>query len=414
MPSRDDLLTTDVGRAAEVLRGGGLVAIPTETVYGLAADARQPAAVARIFEVKGRPIGHPLIVHIAGVRRHRRLGRRRRRRDRGRNVARLADACWPGPLTMLVPRGRARDRRRHRRSPNGRPACARPSADAGADRHARDRAGGAVGQSLRARQPDDGAPRARRSRRRCSTRERDAVLDGGPCPVGVESTIVDLTTAPPQVLRAGAIDAGDVESILAAPVADGGRAEPGQRDARRPLRPRQRGRARRRSQAAARVSSHGDSRAASGSRVLDRTDDLVVAARELYADLRQADRDRLDALVVVLPPAAGLGHALRDRLVQGRSRESPIPSQSSELSAATQASRTASTSVGRDAALRPDREPDRRGTGVGQQLEPAPARAPARRARHRAGTADRRRSSRPASWRRRTVPRTTRPAAPRS
>ena len=66
MPSHADLLTTDVARAAEALRRGGLVAIPTETVYGLAADARQPAAVARIFDVKGRPTGHPLIVHIAG------------------------------------------------------------------------------------------------------------------------------------------------------------------------------------------------------------------------------------------------------------------------------------------------------------------------------------------------------------
>src|SRR5690349_4734129 len=105
MPSRSDLLTTDVSRAAELLRRGGLVAIPTETVYGLAADARQPAAVARIFDVKGRPIGHPLIVHLSGA-------------DAIDGwvgdvdeptvaaIARLADVCWPGPLTMLVPRGR--------------------------------------------------------------------------------------------------------------------------------------------------------------------------------------------------------------------------------------------------------------------------------------------------------------------
>src|SRR3954451_19989775 len=105
MPSRDDLLTTDVSRAAQILRRGGLVAIPTETVYGLAADARQPAAVARIFDVKGRPTGHPLIVHLSGE-------------DSidgwvgdltestPADFAGLANACWPGPLTMLVPRGR--------------------------------------------------------------------------------------------------------------------------------------------------------------------------------------------------------------------------------------------------------------------------------------------------------------------
>ena len=67
MPSLDDLRTTDVDRAAHLLRNGGLVAIPTETVYGLAADARQADAVARIFEIKGRPTGHPLIVHLAGI-----------------------------------------------------------------------------------------------------------------------------------------------------------------------------------------------------------------------------------------------------------------------------------------------------------------------------------------------------------
>jgi L-threonylcarbamoyladenylate synthase len=141
----------------------------------------------------------------------------------------------------------------------------------------------------------------------------DAVLDGGPCPVGVESTIVDLTTSPPQVLRAGAIVPDDVESILAGPVADA-------------VGP---------SRASGMLAAHyapesevvlvDDLRAAlreqsrrrgNGERVrvLDRTGDLVVAARELYGDLRQADHDRLDALIVVLPPAAGLGHALRDRL----------------------------------------------------------------------------------------------------
>jgi L-threonylcarbamoyladenylate synthase len=143
----------------------------------------------------------------------------------------------------------------------------------------------------------------------------DVVLDGGPCPVGIESTIVDLTTSPPQVLRAGAIVAGDVESILAAPVTDA--AGP--------------------SRASGMLVAHyaplcevvlvDDQQAAvleqalrrargQQARVLDRTDDLVVAARELYADLRRADIDRVDTLIVVLPPPAGLGHAIRDRLVK--------------------------------------------------------------------------------------------------
>jgi L-threonylcarbamoyladenylate synthase len=153
---------------------------------------------------------------------------------------------------------------------------------------------------------------------------RDVVLDGGPCPVGVESTIVDLTTSPAQVLRAGAIVAEAIESILASPIAESSGP----------------------SRASGMLAAHYapdcevvlvedrheaerelEHRRAKGTRVrvLDRTDDLVDAAHELYADLRQADDDRLDALVVVLPPAAGLGHALRDRLFKAAAgtRRSP-------------------------------------------------------------------------------------------
>jgi L-threonylcarbamoyladenylate synthase len=142
---------------------------------------------------------------------------------------------------------------------------------------------------------------------------RDAILDGGPCPVGVESTIVDLTTSPPQVLRAGAIDADTVEQILSMPVAGAGGP----------------------SRASGMLVAHyapdcevvlatdaSDATRLAGQRtergeivgVLDRTDDLVEAARMLYADLRAADADGLDTLVVVMPPPLGLGHALGDRL----------------------------------------------------------------------------------------------------
>ena len=325
MPSRDDLLTTDVAHAAEALRRGGLVAIPTETVYGLAADARQPAAVGRIFEIKGRPTGHPLIVHLGGddaidgwvgdVDETTAAG-----------IDRLADACWPGPLTMLVPRGRhVIDEVTGGRSSVGLRVPAHLLTL---------QLIGMLGTGL-------AAPSANRFGRVSPTTaqhvfddlatlldpSRDAILDGGPCPVGVESTIVDLTASPPQVLRAGAIGVDEVEAILASPVAAA--AGP--------------------SRASGMLAAHyaPDSevvlvdnltaadvevsrRLAAGERVrsLDRTDDLVLAARELYADLRQADRDGLDALVVVLPPAAGLGHALRDRLFKaaaGSRRSPPSP-----------------------------------------------------------------------------------------
>ncbi len=91
---------TEIERAAEILRRGGLVAFPTETVYGLGADARNPAAVRRIFQAKGRPANHPLIVHLPGPEH---LGRWAARVPP--EAERLAARFWPGPLTMILPRG---------------------------------------------------------------------------------------------------------------------------------------------------------------------------------------------------------------------------------------------------------------------------------------------------------------------
>lgn len=303
------MLSTDVGLAVARLRAGGLVAIPTETVYGLAADAEQPAAVARVFAVKGRPADHPLIVHLAGA--DRLEGWVDSLTDR---IVALAAACWPGPLTMIVPRGpRVLDV-----VTGGRPTVAVRVPSHPMTLDLLERFGGGLV-----------APSANRFGRVSPTRAshvvddladhldptRDLVLDGGPCPVGVESTIVDLTVSPPQVLRAGAITAAEIERLLAAPVAG-------------PSGP---------SRASGMLASHyaprcevvlvDDVAAADAAvatrrgqgqraRVLDRTADLVMAARALYDDLRAADRDGLDALVVVLPPADGIGHALRDRLTK--------------------------------------------------------------------------------------------------
>src|SRR5688500_13720803 len=97
------LLTDDPGRAAECLRRGGLVGLPTETVYGLAADAGNPEAVARIFAVKRRPTGHPLIVH--GATAAMLDGWAAPTGRAAGSFAELAGACWPGPLTLLVERG---------------------------------------------------------------------------------------------------------------------------------------------------------------------------------------------------------------------------------------------------------------------------------------------------------------------
>ncbi len=324
MPSPTERLrSTDVDLAVARLRAGGLVAIPTETVYGLAADAGHAEAVARIYGVKGRPADHPLIVHVASV--EALDGWVAELPEAG---IRLAATCWPGPLTMLLPRGpKAGDHLTGGRSTVGVRVPAHPMA-------------------LEVLYRFDGAlaaPSANRFGKVSPTTadhviadlgslldpERDLVLDGGPCDVGVESTIVDLSVDPPQVLRAGAITAADIERLLDRRLAA----------ASGPTR------------ASGMLTSHyapdctvlladdGVEAAAiaaveraHGHRVemLDRTADLVSAAQLLYADLRSADARRLDALVVVMPPADGLGHAIRDRLRKAaapgdRCRDAPNP-----------------------------------------------------------------------------------------
>ncbi len=187
-----------------MLRAGGLVAIPTETVYGLAADASNPAAVERIFSVKARPVHHPLIVHIASAEL---FG------DWASTIpptaAVLADACWPGPLTLLVPRAHhVSDVVTGGLSTVGVRVPAHPMT-----LELLQRFGGGLA-----------APSANRFGRVSPTTadhvradlgsDVDFVLDGGPCPVGVESTIVDCTVDPPQVLRPGGISADEITSLL--------------------------------------------------------------------------------------------------------------------------------------------------------------------------------------------------------
>ena len=309
MPTRADLVSTDIDLAVDRLRRGGLVAIPTETVYGLAADAENLDAVARVFSVKGRPTGHPVIVHISG------LDAIEGWTDHLPETATaLASAFWPGPLTMLLPRGpRALDAITGGRSTVGLRAPSHPVA-----REVLERFGGGIA-----------APSANRFGRVSPTSaqhvlhdigelldpDRDLILDGGLCAIGIESTIVDLTTDLPQVLRAGAIEAADIEKIMQITLAASAGA----------------------SRASGMLMSHyapschvvlaedvdEAERAAAklralGKRVglLDRTDDLTIAARELYADLRAADEAQMAELVVVLPPAEGIGIALRDRLTK--------------------------------------------------------------------------------------------------
>jgi len=288
-----------VDEALEVLRGGGLVAIPTETVYGLAADASNEAAVRRIFSAKGRPVDHPLIVHVATA---------AQLSDWAAEVpvaaAVLADTCWPGPLTLLVPKaGHVLDVVTGGRPTVGVRVPAHPLTT-----ELLERFGGGLA-----------APSANRFGKVSPTTAQhvrddlgdlvDYVLDGGPCPIGVESTIVDCTVQPPQILRPGGISAEEVAHLLDGDLAtaSGPSRAPGMLashyapSARVVL-------ADSADEAAALVAANP------GARVVDRTDDLVAYAQQLYADLRRADLDGVRVLVAVLPRAEGLGHAIRDRL----------------------------------------------------------------------------------------------------
>ncbi|WP_297799552.1 L-threonylcarbamoyladenylate synthase [Arenimonas sp. GDDSR-1] len=184
-----------IAEAVAILRDGGLLAIPTETVYGLAADARNPEAIARIFALKGRPADHPLIVHIADA-------------DRLDDWAvtipeaarKLAAAFWPGPLTLILKkRAEVADA-----VTGGQDTVGLRSPD-----HALTLA------LLKAFGGGLAAPSANRFGRISPTSAghvRDEfgenappILDGGPCPVGIESTIVDLSQRPPRILREGHI-----------------------------------------------------------------------------------------------------------------------------------------------------------------------------------------------------------------
>lgn len=290
----------DVDRALEVLRAGGLVAIPTETVYGLAADASNPDAVQRIFAVKGRPAGHPLIVHLGSTEQ---LG------DWAATVppvaAILADACWPGPLTLLVPRAASvLDLVTGGRSTVGVRVPAHPLT-----LELLARFGGGLA-----------APSANRFGRVSPTTadhvladlgsDVDFVLDGGPCPIGVESTIVDCSVDPPQVLRPGGIPTEDIVALLDDGLAEaaGASRAPGMLASHYAPR----------CQVMLVANSLDAQRLAAdrpGIEILDEHD-LARYARTLYGRLRDADDRGVDTVIAVMPPAVGIGHAIRDRLAK--------------------------------------------------------------------------------------------------
>ena len=324
MTNESATTSSDIDQAIAVLRSGGLVAFPTETVYGLGADASNDAAVARVFSVKGRPTDHPLIVHLADSEQ---LG------DWAAIVtptARLlADAFWPGPLTLLVERSSSVSLA----VTGGRSTVGLRVPDHPVARELLRAFGGGIA-----------APSANRFGRVSPTTaahvvaglgdDVDLVLDGGACRVGVESTIVDLTAQIPVVLRTGGISIDRLEEVLGHVVEVHVGAEPSKGGARAP------GMLEAHYAPEARIilssendvvdvvnsalaSSTGPVGLLAGTVLVGLPEDVIELepagtadnyAAVLYSRLRQADRLGLSVLVCVPPPNVGLGLAVNDRL----------------------------------------------------------------------------------------------------
>lgn len=297
-----------IERAARLLRAGKLVAFPTETVYGLGADATSECAVAAVFAAKGRPHFNPLIVHVSGLEAAEALA------GFDARARRIATQFWPGPLSLVLPR----------RDSSGLSLLASAGLDTVAIRVP---AHPVAQQLLRAFGRPIAAPSANRSGRVSPTAAMHVaaelgedialILDAGRTPVGVESTVLDLTGAAPALLRPGGVTREALEALLG-PLATetaGPTRSPGMLASHYapalPLR------------LEAAEARPGEALLAFGPAAppdfaeilsLSRSGDLAEAAANLFAMLRQLDRPRFTGIAVMPIPDKGLGRAINDRL----------------------------------------------------------------------------------------------------
>jgi len=308
-------VTTDVAWAADVIRSGGLVAVPTETVYGLGGNALDPHAVARIFAAKQRPAFDPLIVHIPSVNQVAQVAY-----GLTSQAARLASTFWPGPLTLVLPKQPAI---------SDLVTSGLPTVGVRVPRHP------LMQELLTQSGCPIAAPSANRFGRLSPTRVEhvldqlgdviDLVLDGGPCAVGLESTIVKVEDDTATVLRPGGLSLDDLRTVIAdvrlattesptAPEAPGmlpqhyaPRTDIVIAEGELPIPP-----------AGVRWGLLTLSPcAASGyavQRALSEEGDLIVAAARFFETLHELDRCSLERIVATPFPQMGLGIALNDRL----------------------------------------------------------------------------------------------------
>ena len=291
--------------AVQTLKNSGLVAIPTETVYGLGAAINDEVAIAKIFAVKGRPQDHPLIVHVANIEQLHEVAL-----NVSDDALKIAHACWPGALTLLL----QRSDQVSLGITGGRETVAVRIPDNAFTRELITQLGSPIA-----------APSANRfgkvspttAQHVCDDLQGDVelIVDDGACSIGVESTILDFSVSPPQLLRPGGVPVEDLEHILGYEIesSDGISRISGMLLSHyKPT---------------CRVRLVADENEAQlmietlttqelPARVLNRCDNLSRYASLLYDDLRQADADQIQTLIAVLPPKHGLGAAISDRLMK--------------------------------------------------------------------------------------------------
>lgn len=302
---QDGRLTVSIDLAVKYLKDDLLIGLPTETVYGLAALASRPKAIAKIFQVKARPTNHPLILHLANYRQLEKWAR-----NIPAYVEVLCDNFWPGPLTVVLQRTER--------------VC---DAITGARETVAIRVPNNQVALTLLKKLDDGlvAPSANRFGKVSPTSAKHVVddlgdevalvLDGGNSEIGVESTILDCTRSSPQILRLGAITKDELESVAKISIAlsDGESRASGMLE--KHYAPNCRVEL---VETAADAKRRQSELVAENQKVqiLDFLGDVVSYANQLYARLRQADQSGIDVVIAVIPINVGLGEAIRDRLTK--------------------------------------------------------------------------------------------------
>ena len=310
----------DIARAVSALHAGGLVAFPTETVYGLGADAANDAAVQKVFAAKGRPHDHPLIVHIAEGTQITTWAR-----DVSRAAQLLAQRFWPGPLTMVLKRaGRVSDLVTGGQGTIALRAPSHPVARALLARF-----GGGIAAPSANRYGRVSATTAGHVRQEFGD-DIDFILDGGATDIGIESTIVDLSRERPSVLRPGAITERMLEDVLGAPLAPPDRTSPRAPGThvrhyapRTPLMVMEAdlllelaSSLVRQGKRVAVMARSAQQPLLQGLTWIGAPADQVGYAHALYANLRRLDAAGCDAILAETPPGGAEWAAVRDRLTR--------------------------------------------------------------------------------------------------